>query len=97
MLLSTKNDWMTPKQSRLTTKLLQLKNTMDMRLLGLRCHPQKCILAIVNGAIGHSLAQLLKMLTKDSIIFKISSTTIMLHQFFHREKSVVVVVLAKMY
>lgn len=97
MSLSIRNNWMIPKQNRPITKLLQLKGITDMRLRGLKCHPQRCILAIVNGVIGHLLAHLLKMLTKDLIIFKINSRTIMLHQFFHREKSVVVVALAKMY
>jgi len=97
MLLSTKSSWMIQNQIHPITKLLLLKDTTDMRLRGLRCHPQKCILAIVNGAIGHLLAHLLKTLTKDLIIFKINSKTIMLHQFFHRERSVVVVALAKLH
>jgi len=97
MLLSTKNNWMIQNRIRPTTKLLQSSVTMDTRLQGLKCHHQKCILAIVNGAIGHLLAQVLKMLTNDLIIFKTNSRTIMLHQFSHREKSVVVVALAKMY
>ena len=97
MLLFTKNNWMIQKRIHPITKSLQLKSTTDMRLQELRCHPQKCILVIVNGVIGHLLAQVLKMLTNDLIIFKKNLTTILLHQFFHREKSVVVVALVKMY
>jgi len=86
---------MRPKTITTTTKLLQLRSIMDMRLQGLKCHQQKCILAIVNGAIGHLLAQALKMLTNDLIIFRKRCQIMLLHQFSHREKSVVVVALAK--
>ena len=83
-------------QKTIIMKSSLLNATTDMRLQVLRCHLQKCILVIVNGVIGAILAQLLKMLTKDLMIFKRNSMTMLLRPSFLRGKSVVGVALVKM-